>query len=215
MRPHDDLRCLTSAEISGLSFVFPERFLQEVACNSQDLQPKTTGRPDPLLRSEITGAQALMDTALQLSRAIARLDLSSPILAAQLLDQLEQCLIATPTVRPSLGARRRWLIVRESIDWMKTHLSEPFRIGDVAAALQIPTRTIQQAFADELGRPPLAQAKLLRLHALRSRLQDPTKKKATIATQMNACGLPASGETALAYRACFGEKPSQTKRNLS
>jgi transcriptional regulator GlxA family with amidase domain len=153
---------------------------------------------------------------MQLSRAVARCDPSSPILANHLLDQLEQKVgtpASIPTVRQSLGAKRRWQIVQEAILWMKNRLSEPFRIGDVAAALGTPTRTIQQAFAEELGRAPLAQVKPLRLHALRQNLQDTQQKKLSIATQMLACGLPASGETAQAYRATFGELPNQTKRN--
>lgn len=213
MRPNDHLYGLTSVEMCGLSVILPERFFLEADRKDQESCPRRRRAPDPLLRSETGGAQAVIRLAMELSRAVARRDACSPLLAAQLLDQLEQILLTTTTVRQSLGARRRWEVVRASSHWMEAHLAEPFRIGDVAAATQTPTRTIQQAFAEEMGRSPLAQAKLLRLHALRRSLQDPEQKQQTIATQMAACGLPASGETALAYRACFGERPSQTKQN--
>lgn len=217
MRPFDHLHGLTSAEMSGVSVILPDNIFTkaEEADNPNPLDPAGR-RQEALLHSQRSSDQTVITIAMQLSRAISRHDPSSPILAAHLLDQLEQMLSIAPGLpsrRPSLGARRRWEVVQETIRWMDAHLREPFRISDVAAALDTPTRTIQQAFAEELGRPPLAQAKLLRLHALRRRLQDPQLQNLGIATQMGACGLPASGETAQAYRALFGERPNQTKRS--
>jgi AraC-like DNA-binding protein len=217
IRPLDDLHGLTSAEMSGLSVILPDNFfIKAEEDDSHNLRRKDGRMPEALLHSQRSSDQAVIGLAMQLSRAVARRDPSSPMLAGHLLDQLEQMVSISPGMPrrlPSLGARRRWELVQEAIRWMEAHLRQPFRIGDVAAALDTPTRTIQQAFAEELGRPPLAQAKLLRLHALRRRLQDPQLQNLGIATQMGACGLPASGETAQAYRACFGERPNQTKRN--
>lgn len=216
IRPLDDLHGLTSAEISGLSVILPDNFfIKAEEGDSPNLRRKDGRMPEALLHSQRSSDQAVIGLATQLSRAVAHRDPSSPMLAGHLLDQLEQMVSTSPGMPsrlPSLGARRRRELVQEAICWMEAHLRQPFRIGDVAAALDTPTRTIQQAFAEELGRPPLAQAKLLRLHALRRRLQDPQLQNLGIATQMGACGLPASGETAQAYRACFGERPNQTKR---
>lgn len=219
VRPFDHLHGGTSAEIAGLSVILPDSFFiqAEESDTSHPLRQGDRGW-DALLHSQRASDQAIIASALQLSRAVARCDPNSPILAAQLLDQLEQRLITPPerpSSLPSLGARRRWEVVREASRWMEAHLREPFRISDVAAALDTPTRTIQQAFAEEWGRPPLAQAKLLRLHALRRRLQDPRQHNRGIATLMTECGLPASGETARTYRAVFGERPNQTKRNCA
>jgi AraC-like DNA-binding protein len=219
IRPFDHLHGLTSAEMSGVSVILPDNIFTRAEADNNSNALRQGGRtPEALLHTQRASDQAVIALAMELCRAIARCDPSSPILAGHLLDQLEQTLSAAPELpnrRQSLGARRRWDVVQEAIRWMEAHLSEPFRIGDVAAALDTPTRTIQQAFADELGRSPLAQAKLLRLRALRRRLQDPQWQNLGIATQMGACGLPASGETAQAYRAIFGERPNQTKRNCT
>jgi AraC-like DNA-binding protein len=216
IRPFDHLHGLTSAEMAGLSVVLPDSVFIQAEEGDTPLPPGQAGKaPEALLHSQHSSDQGVIALAMQLSRAVARRDPNSPILASHLLDQLEQTLSTAPGLpsrRPSLGSRRRWELVQEASRWMEAHLREPFRIGDVAAALDTPKRTIQQAFAEELGRPPLAQAKLLRLHALRRRLQDPQQHNLGIATQMTACGLAASGETAQAYRAAFGERPNQTKR---
>lgn len=218
-RPLDHLHGLTSAEMSGLSVMLPNNFFTKaLEGNDLDRFGQAGSQPQALLCQERSGDKAVITLVMQLSRAVAHRDPSSHILASYLLDQLEQNLSAAPSLprkRQSLGAIRRWQVVQDASQWMSAHLTEPFRIGDVAAALGRPTRTIQQAFADELGRSPLAQAKLLRLHALRQNLQDPEQQSLGIATQMANCGLPASGETAQAYRACFGERPNQTKKNCS
>ncbi|MEB3333916.1 MAG: helix-turn-helix domain-containing protein [Cyanobacteriota bacterium] len=217
MRPLDHLHGSTSFEMAGLSVILPANFFVDARRNHPDSFRKTRWAPEPLLRSDRSSDHGVLALAMQLLNAVARQDPSSPILAAQLLDHLEQSVIASSesatSARPSLGARRRWTLVLEATRWMGAHLTDPYRIGDVAAALGTPKRTIQQAFAEELGRSPLAHAKLLRLHALRRSLQDPDLKNRSIASQMAACGLPASGETALAYRAHFGEQPRQTKNN--
>lgn len=219
IRPLDHLYGLTSAEMSGLSVILPDNFfINAEEANDPNLLRKAGDQSRTLLCPEHSIDQAVITCAMRLSRAVSRCDPSSPIIASHFLDQLEQMVSTSPSIpgmRHSLGAKRRWQIVQEAIRWMETHLSEPFRIGDVAAALGTPTRTIQQAFAEEMGRSPLAQAKLLRLHALRRNLQDPQQQILSIATQMLICGLPASGETAQAYRICFGELPNQTKRRLS
>ncbi|MEB3318309.1 MAG: hypothetical protein VKO39_09260 [Cyanobacteriota bacterium] len=208
---------MTSPELSGLSVILPDNFFSKLAEeNSPDLLRKVRRLPEALLNADRSSDHAVIASAMRLGRAVARRDPSCSILAAQLLDQLEQTLasgLATASRSGSLGSRRRWQVVREASRWMQAHLAEPFRIGDVATALDTPMRTIQQAFADELGRPPLVQAKLMRLHLLRRRLQDPRQHTLAIARQMAACGLPASGETARAYFRLFGEQPNQTKRN--
>jgi AraC-like DNA-binding protein len=216
MRPLDHLYGLTSTEMKGISVILPIKFLEGIHSESNLSSSGSSRWPgNPLLRSDHGPDQAVIKLTRQLSRAVARCDPSSTIFASQLLDQLEHSIITSATSatsrQQSLGARRRWKVVRETTEWMKAHTKEPFRIGDVAAALNTPTRTIQKAFADELGRSPLAQAKLLRLHALRRSLQDPQQKNLRIATQMLSCGLPASGETAQAYRSYFGERPNETK----
>lgn len=216
IRPFDHLHGVTSLEMSGVSILLPENFFLDANRSGLDSCRKQGRPPDGLLRAEPSHGHAVIAVAMQLSRSVARRDPASGILAAQLLDQLEQTVmtaqLSSTYTRQSLGARRRWQLVQDTIRWMQAHLTEAFRIRDVATALGTPTRTIQHAFAEELGRSPLAQAKLMRLHALRRSLQDPEQRNIRIATQMAACGLPASGETAESYRGLFGEQPRQTKR---
>jgi transcriptional regulator GlxA family with amidase domain len=99
----------------------------------------------------------------------------------------------------------------EATRWMQMQLDRTFRIDELAAALNTPKRTIQAACVSCLGRPPLAQAKLLRLRALRRSLQEAEYSGQSVVALMQRLGLPASGSTAASYRHCFGETPSQTR----
>lgn len=119
IRPHDHLYGLTSLEMSGLSVILPEQFFLVADLGASDSSRRMRGQPEPLLRSELAIDQAVIALTMQLSRAAAHRDPASPILAAQLLDQLEEKVTATPSpsprIRQSLGARRRWEVAQEAI----------------------------------------------------------------------------------------------------
>ena len=63
---------------------------------------------------------------------------------------------------------RRWWI-----SWIEAHRAEPFRVTDLAAALYVAPRTLQIAFREELGHPPLVEARRLRFRALQQALLNP------------------------------------------
>ena len=67
----------------------------------------------------------------------------------------------------ALPLRRWW------ISWIEAHRAEPFRVTDLAAALYVAPRTLQIAFREELGHPPLVEARRLRFRALRQALLNP------------------------------------------
>lgn len=203
--------------MAGLSVLLPEPFFEEAGSAEEFARSRRCPTPHSLLDARNPGDGALIQTTRRLAKAAARRDPTSTILAAEVLDQLAATL---PRLAGgisggrawSLPARKRWELVVEASRWMEAHLQEGFRVADLAAALQTPVRTLQSSFAQDLGRSPLAHARLLRLHALRRRLQEARcrQKPVPIAAQMAACGLPACGETARAYRALFGELPRQT-----
>ena len=82
-----------------------------------------------------------------------------------------------------------------------------FSVAELAAALAVPPRTLQDAFSRELGRSPRAQAHLLRMRALRQHLLNARQEHASIAALMGRCSLLACGATARAYAALYGELP--------
>jgi AraC-like DNA-binding protein len=216
-RQGDHLLGVTDKEVAGLSVLLPEPLLGEAGSAEEAACSPRRHTLQSILDPRKPADGGLIQATRRLAKAVARRDPTSAIAAADVLDQLADIL---PRLAGgfrgrgacSLAARKRWELLVEASRWMEAHLQEGFRAADLAAALQTPVRTLQWSFAQELGRSPLAHARLLRLHALRRRLQEARcrKEPVAIASQMAACGLPACGDTARAYWALFGELPRQT-----
>lgn len=97
---------------------------------------------------------------------------------------------------------------------MGLHLHESIGIVQVAAAVNVSPRTLQYAFLQELGQPPMAALKRLRLRQLRRLLLDADQLHSPIADLMVRAGLLACGSTAADYRRHCGESPQETRRAM-
>jgi AraC-like DNA-binding protein len=203
-RPGDQMLGRTGEWIEGISVLLPaDAMVNAEAHHGCGFDP-TSGR------------RLTMQT-LQLARALEHGHFSPAVAAEALLISLEQQFSNQPTaaMRGRRSQRRRWELAMEATRWMQEHLHRPFSIDELAAALNTSKRTIQAACLSSLGRPPLAQAKLLRLRALRRSLQDASNNGLSVAELMQQQGLPASGSTAASYRHCFGETPSHTRQKAN
>ncbi|MFM7265920.1 MAG: hypothetical protein ACKOZW_10100, partial [Cyanobium sp.] len=90
------------------------------------------------------------------------------------------------------------------------HRAEPFRLGELAAALYVAPRTLQLAFRDELGHPPLEEARRLRFRALRQALLAPALSRSLPA--LLAChGLLDTPITRRQYREWCGETLEESR----
>ena len=112
------------------------------------------------------------------------------------------------------SAARARTLVNEAILWMQAHLGVPFAVTDLATGLSSSVRALQYAFHHELGHPPLAEARRLRLRALRQLLLDPEQSRMSIGMLMAECGLLGGGSTARDYRSFWGELPRRTRQRL-
>lgn len=199
-QPGDHLLGHTAEQMEGISVLLPAP-PEAPQAQRQPLQSQ------PLINATL-GPQATT-----LLAAIQHGDPGRAIAAQGFLDAVEQIFTQqTATPLPPLKPRQRWEVVMEADRWLKSHLLESFSVHDLAAALGIPTRTLQHAFQYELGRSPLAHCKRLRLSALRQLLQDPKTIPTPIAALMQQCGLLACGATAQSYLEAFGELPRQTRQ---
>jgi len=207
IRPGDHLLGRTATDLEGLSLLLPASRL-----SGRPATPRGSDRPAALLGAA-EDQRRLAAAAVRLLRAVERRDPCRAIAARQLLDQIEALTAKQlPAARPRLAQRRRWRLVVEASRWMEDRLDQPFGLAELAVALAVPSRTLQDSFARELGRSPLAQARLLRLRALRRCLQDHHCDHLSIGALMGRCGLLACGATARAYAACYGELPRLTRR---
>lgn len=85
-------------------------------------------------------------------------------------------------------------------------------LGDYAAAAGVSARALQDGFRRHLGTTPTAYLRDVRLQRVRADLLAANAATATVAEVMGRWGLLQLGRAAAAYRARFGELPSETLR---
>ncbi|MCK6490917.1 MAG: AraC family transcriptional regulator [Planctomycetes bacterium] len=88
--------------------------------------------------------------------------------------------------------------------WVRAHLAEPIRLDDLAAVAGVSKSRLHARFQAELGLPPLAWVRELRLQAARDRLLATGEAVAGIGA---ACGFPDQFHFSRAVRARFGLSP--------
>jgi AraC-like DNA-binding protein len=111
-----------------------------------------------------------------------------------------------PDAHPAPGR-----LVRRACALMKDHHDEHLTVGDVAEALGVSVRTLQDCFRRELDSTPMTYLRACRLDAVHRALRaaEPGTSVTTIAFQH---GFAHMGRFASEYRARFGETPSATLR---
>lgn len=114
--------------------------------------------------------------------------------------------LAAPAADPSPGR-----LVRRACALMRDHHDEALTVGDVAEALGVSVRTLQDAFRREMGSTPMAYLRECRLDAVHRVLRD-AGPDASVTTVALEHGFAHMGRFASEYRARFGESPSTTLR---
>ncbi|MER7334353.1 MULTISPECIES: AraC family transcriptional regulator [unclassified Micromonospora] len=115
-------------------------------------------------------------------------------------------LLAEPVGHPAPGR-----LVRRACALMTEHHDEALTVGDVAEALRVSVRTLQDCFRRELQTTPTAYLRARRLDAVHAALRaaDPGTSVTAVALDHGFVHL---GRFAGEYRARFGESPSTTLR---
>lgn len=203
-RPGDEMLGRTSQELEGVSVLVPEPLLPGGGPSLLNRGPRAReviAQVWDLAEATAQGQHGLEHGALALVEALR-------------VWQLEQ---NEPEAgwRERHSAARARTLVNEAILWMQAHLGVPFAVTDLATGLSSSVRALQYAFHHELGHPPLAEARRLRLRALRQLLLDPEQSRMSIGMLMAECGLLGGGSTARDYRRLWGELPRRTRQRLS
>jgi transcriptional regulator GlxA family with amidase domain len=103
------------------------------------------------------------------------------------------------------------LIVRAAQEHMRNHLTRPMTTATLAAALEVPPRSLYRAFAAVLGDTPQAHVRRLRLHCVRRLLLTPDGPGCTVVAAARRLGLERDmGRLSGRYRDLFGEQPHET-----
>jgi AraC-like DNA-binding protein len=101
--------------------------------------------------------------------------------------------------------------VRQALDYIEDHLSEPLSMASIATHVGVSVRSIQQGFREELGVSPMEYLRERRMERVREELTDATVSDGlTVTAVAERWGFNHLGSFAVMYRKRWGESPSQT-----
>lgn len=103
--------------------------------------------------------------------------------------------------------------VHRAIDFMHENIDQPISMAVIAEAAGVSLRTLENGFRAFRETTPAAYLRSIRLKAAREDLLDPFNNQSVKAICLK-WGFFHFGRFALAYRATYGESPSETRKRL-
>ena len=130
------------------------------------------------------------------------------LIAATVLDTFPN---TTASIDPASGGRADAGVVHRAVAYIEEHAAEPIGVAEIAAAVPVGTRTLQDAFRRHLDTTPMTYLRRVRLEGAHARLRaaDPGAGE-TVAAIASRWGFAHPGRFALLYRATYGCPPSET-----
>lgn len=171
---------------------------------------RLSGRGARILQSSLTTALHQLDQVASGQRAAEPLWRS-----LQLAGIKDAAIAALLQTRPDahsqrLSSRRSQRIVRKTADFVDSHLHEPFSMSELSAIHPCTYKTLSRAFHRIYGLTPKEYITKRRLARLRCLLLEPTEEATELTDLYLRCGLSHFGRASMAYKAIFGEPPSET-----
>ncbi|WP_067177698.1 AraC family transcriptional regulator [Microtetraspora niveoalba] len=103
-------------------------------------------------------------------------------------------------------------VVRRAMEFMHEHAGRPLSTDDVARAVAVSSRSLQEGFRRHLGLSPMAHLRDVRLARVHDELVAGDPARCTVTTVAARWGFLHQGRFAAAYRARYGQAPSATLR---
>jgi len=110
------------------------------------------------------------------------------------------------------GARVAAPTVQAAVDRLEDRPAEPWSTVALAAEVHVSARALQEGFSRDIGIPPMAYLRQVRLRRVRELLEAATPETTTVRAAATALGLVHLGRFAATYRETYGESPSETLR---
>jgi AraC-like DNA-binding protein len=101
-------------------------------------------------------------------------------------------------------------MVKTTEDYALSQTGEHLYVSDLRRAAGVSERTLEHAFKEIMGLPPVAYLIRLRLHRVRRVLLAATQGSTTVSAAALDWGFWHFGGFSRAYKDCFGELPSDT-----
>jgi transcriptional regulator GlxA family with amidase domain len=98
--------------------------------------------------------------------------------------------------------------------WLSAHLSEVLQVQDLAHAMALSPRRLQEICREQAGCTPMELLRGMRLDALAEQLCNPSQRNQSIATLMRRMGLADSAATRRDFHLRFGCSPAEYRLSL-
>jgi AraC-like DNA-binding protein len=165
---------------------------------------------------------ALMSRLLRLHKAVGQLAHDTPellelpevcrALEEKLVHAMIRGLAQAVGVEVSMGDRRHRAIIARFEDYLAEHADRPLYLTEICAGIGVAERTLRSACEERLGMGPIRYLTLRRMHLVRRALQRADASESTVTRIVTDHGFWELGRFSGAYRALFGELPSETLR---
>jgi AraC-like DNA-binding protein len=163
-----------------------------------------------------------MSRLLKLHRGVGQLAHDAPeilhvpeVLRAvenELVHVMVRCLAEGADVKATTGGRRHDAIISRFEDFLSENPDRPLYLTEICAGIGVAERTLRAACEEHLGMGPIRFLTLRRMHLSRRALQRADPSKSTVTRIVTDHGFWELGRFSVAYRALFGESPSETLR---
>jgi AraC-like DNA-binding protein len=165
----------------------------------------------------------LMSRLLKLHRAIGQLAHNTPdiLQLPEVLRALEnefvhvmvRCLADAVDAKTSTRGRRHDAIIARFEEFLEANPDRPLYLTEICAAIGVAERTLRAFCEEHLGMGPIRFLTLRRMHLVRRALLSAVPSTSTVTRIASDYGFWELGRFAVAYRALFGESPSETLRH--
>jgi AraC-like DNA-binding protein len=166
-----------------------------------------------------------MSRLLGLHRAIGQLSHDTPeilrlpevfrALESELVHVTVRCLADGVGLEPTTGGRRHDGIVARFEEFLAANPDRPLYLTEICAAIGVAERTLRASCEEHLGMGPIRFLTLRRMHLAHRALLRADPSKSTVTRIVADHGFWELGRFSVAYRALFGESPSETLRRPS
>lgn len=109
------------------------------------------------------------------------------------------------------GAPTRPRSLKKALSLLEDHCAEPLTTADVAEAVGVSVRSLQEAFRSHLGTTPMAHLRTVRMSRIHAELVA-GGEGASVTDVALRWGVTHAGRFAQEYRRMYGQPPSQTLR---
>ncbi|WP_210508919.1 AraC family transcriptional regulator [Naasia sp. SYSU D00057] len=170
-------------------------------------------RFDHLEQPSDASVQLWHDTVTLVSRTLARGEVS-PLLWSELTRMTAVAFLEMYSPRsdelPAALLHPRQARLRAAVEHIHERAHLPVTVTELAQIAELGVRALQEAFQRELGMPPLAYLRQVRLDRVRQELAQADPSRISVAEVAGRWGFAHLGRFAAAYFRRFGEYPKET-----